>query len=97
MTVNISRSQNAELNEGATDGKYRKVRPNTTVPNPGLGDNLVRANRQSLHPFYNYGFIDTEDTNKVSPGSTDAGVVASRKASTPVSDIENYQMQATQN
>lgn len=96
MTVNISRSQNAELNEGATDGKYRKVRPNTTVAQ-GQGDSLVRANRQSLHPFYNYGFIDTEETNKVAPGSMDAGVVASRKASTPVPYIENYQMQATQN
>lgn len=96
MTVNISRSQNAELKEGATDGKYRKVRPNTTVA-PGMGDQLMRANRQSLHPFYNYGFIDTEDTNKVSPGSISAGAVSSRKAATPVADIENYQMQATQN
>lgn len=96
MTVNISRSQNAELKEGATDGKYRKVRPNTTVA-PGMGDQLMRANRQSLHPFYNYGFIDTEESNKVSPGSTASGTVASRSASTPVSYIENYQMQPTQN
>jgi hypothetical protein len=96
MTVNISRSQNAEINEGATDGKYRKVRPNTTVA-AGQGDQLMRANRQSLHPFYNYGFIDTEDTNKVAPGSNKAGIVNSRQAATPVSDIENYQMQATQN
>lgn len=92
MAVNISRSQNAELNEGATDGKYRKVRPHTTVA-PGMGDELVRANRQSLHPFWNYDFIDAEETNKVSPGSDKAGRVSSRKDQTPVSAMEDLTSQ----
>jgi hypothetical protein len=68
MTVNISRSQNAELNEGATDGKYRKRRPNTTVAT-GMGDDLVEKNRAGLHPYMNYGFINSEEPAKVNPGS----------------------------
>lgn len=67
MTVNISRSQNAELNEGATDGKYRKRRPNTTVI-PGMGDQTVVANRADLHSYMNYGFINSEAPSKVNPG-----------------------------
>jgi hypothetical protein len=66
MTVNISRSQNAELNEGATDGKYRKRRPHTTVQ-PGAGDELVQKNRAGLHPYMNYGFINSEEPSKVNP------------------------------
>ncbi len=66
MTVNISRSQNAELNEGATDGKYRKRRPNTTVA-PAMGDQLVVKNRAGLHPYMNYGFINSEEQSKVNP------------------------------
>jgi hypothetical protein len=66
MTVNISRSQNAELNEGATDGKYRKRRPNTTVQS-GMGDELVQKNRAGLHPYMNYGFINSEDPSQVNP------------------------------
>ena len=66
MTVNISRSQNAELNEGATDGKYRKRRPNTTVQ-PATGDQLVQKNRAGLHPYMNYGFINSEEPSKVNP------------------------------
>ena len=31
MTVNKFRSENASMEEGATDGKYRKRRPNTAV------------------------------------------------------------------
>jgi hypothetical protein len=90
-----NRSHNGELHEGATDGKYRKVRPNTHVA-PGLGDELVRANRASLHPFFNYGFIDTEETKMVSPG--EANVKASRVpsfSSTPVADIDNNMMGQT--
>ena len=66
MTVNISRSQNAELNEGATDGKYRKRRPNTTVA-AGMGDQLVTKNRASLHPYNNWGFANSEEPSKVNP------------------------------
>lgn len=67
MAVNSSRSMNQSLNEGATDGKYRKVRPDTEVI-PGLGDEATLDNRQSLHPFYGYGFITSEYPNKVNPG-----------------------------
>ena len=66
MTVNVSRSQNSELNEGATDGKYRKRRPNTTVA-PAMGDQLVTKNRAGLHPYMNYGFINSEEQAKVNP------------------------------
>ena len=66
MTVNVSRSQNADMQEGATDGKYRKRRPNTTVA-PAMGDDLVVKNRSGLHPYMNYGFINSEETAKVNP------------------------------
>jgi hypothetical protein len=68
MTVNISRSQNAELNEGATDGKYRKRRPNTTVAT-GMGDQEVVKDRAGLHPYMNYGFINSEEPSKRNPGA----------------------------
>lgn len=86
----MERSKKAELHEGATDGKYRKVRPNTHVV-PGLGDEIVTANRAGLHPFYNYGFIDTESTSMVSPGESNvkAGSTPSYN-NTPVADMNNY-------
>lgn len=65
MTVNSSRSMNQSLNEGSTDGKYRKVRPDTEVTADSL-DTL--DNRQTLHPFWGYGFATTEYPNKVNPG-----------------------------
>jgi hypothetical protein len=68
MTVRKARSENAELLEGATDGKYRKRRPNTTV-DAGMGDQLVVKNRAGLHPYMNYGFINSEEPAKVNPGS----------------------------
>ena len=69
MAVNTSRSMNAGLNEGTTDGKYRKVRPNTEVY-ANSGDEQTLDNRQYLHPFYGYGFITSEypDAQKVNPG-----------------------------
>jgi hypothetical protein len=67
MTVNKLRSQNADMFEGATDGKYRKRRPNTTVA-AGMGDQQVVKNRAGLHPYMNYGFINSEEPSKVNPG-----------------------------
>ena len=67
MAVNSSRSMNGGLNEGATDGKYRKVRPDTEVI-PGLGYEQTMDNRQTLHPFYGYGFATSEYPAKVNPG-----------------------------
>jgi len=59
MAVNVLRSMNSELREGTTDGKYRKVRPNTTVA-CGMGEELVTQERASLHPFFGYGFVNSE-------------------------------------
>jgi hypothetical protein len=66
MTVRKLRSENADMLEGATDGKYRKRRPNTTVA-PAMGDELVVKNRAGLHPYMNYGFINSEETSQVNP------------------------------
>ena len=66
MTVHKAMSENVALQEGATDGKYRKRRPNTTVA-PAMGDELVVKNRSGLHPYMNYGFINSEETAKVNP------------------------------
>jgi hypothetical protein len=71
MATNESRSLNESLNEGATDGKYRKVRPNTEV-DAGMGDEIVRANRRGLNPYMNYDYIDQETGAKVNPGKMTA-------------------------
>ena len=69
MAVNTSRSMNASLKEGTTDGKYRKVRPDTEIGDV-LGNELTLDNKQTLHPFYGYGFAtsETPDEAKVNPG-----------------------------
>jgi hypothetical protein len=67
MAVNSSRSMNASLDAGTTDGKYRKARPDTEVI-AGNGDEATLDNRQSLHPFFGYGFATSEFPNKVNPG-----------------------------
>jgi hypothetical protein len=67
MAVNSSRSMNKSLNEGSTDGKYRKARPDTEVI-AGAGSEETLRNRQSLHPFFNYGFVTTEHPDQVNPG-----------------------------
>jgi hypothetical protein len=87
-----NKSLNQSINEGATDGKYRKVRPNTTVA-PGQGDELVLANRRGLHPYWNYDFIDQETPNKVAPGSDEAN--STPRAAMPVAHISNDQMLGT--
>ena len=68
MTVRKVRSENAELLEGATDGKYRKRRPNTTVA-AGMGDEKMVQDRAGLHPYMNWGFINSEEPAKVNPGA----------------------------
>jgi hypothetical protein len=65
MAVNTSRSMNSSLDEGATDGKYRKVRPDTEVT---MDSAATANNRQTLHPVYGYGFITSEYPSKVNPG-----------------------------
>lgn len=92
MATNQSRSLNTSMNDGATDGKYRKVRPNTTVADPLAGDDLMRANRSGLNPYWNYDFIEQEASVKVNPLSDKSS--PSRRSPMPVADIENNQMGA---
>ena len=92
MAVNESHSLNASLSDGVTDGKYRKVRPNTTIAE-GTGDDLTLANRRGLHPYWNYDFIDQEAPSMVEPGSASAS--SKKRAPMPVSDISNNQMLGT--
>jgi hypothetical protein len=87
-----NKSLNQSVNEGATDGKYRKVRPNTTVA-PGTGEDITLANRRGLHPYWNYDFIDQETPNKVAPGSDDVNSKA--RPAMPVAHISNDQMLGT--
>lgn len=56
MAVNIARSMVGSLHEGVTDGKYRKIAPDREVI-PGAGIEIQVANRESLHPWMNYGYI----------------------------------------
>jgi hypothetical protein len=60
---------NESLAEGATDGKYRKVRPDTQVLDVD-GNEKTLDNRQTLNPFHGYGFVTSEypDSDKVNPG-----------------------------
>ena len=69
MAVNTSRSMNQSLNEGATDGKYRKTRPDTEVLDYA-GHEKTLDNRQLLHPFAGYGFVTSESPEeaRVNPG-----------------------------
>lgn len=66
MAVNSSRSMNRSLDSGATDGKYRKARPDTEENS--LNTSATMQNRQSLHPFSGYGFLTSEYPSKVNPG-----------------------------
>ena len=59
MAVNMSRSENVDFQEGATDGKYYKTRPNTS-PSPGYGDEIMRRNREHLNAAMNYGYLNRE-------------------------------------
>jgi hypothetical protein len=69
MAVNTSRSMTQSLKEGSTDGKYRKIRPDTEVGDIS-GHELTLDNKQTLHPFFGYGFATSEypDAAKVNPG-----------------------------
>jgi hypothetical protein len=60
---------NESLHAGTTDGKYRKVRPNTEVGDVDGHEKTV-DNRQSLNPFYGYGFATSEfpEESQVNPG-----------------------------
>jgi len=86
-----NKSLNQSINEGATDGKYRKVRPNTTVA-PGTGEDIMLANRRALHPYWNYDYIDQEAVTKVVPGAISA--TSKSRPATDVAHTFNDQMGA---
>lgn len=48
------RNKNLSLNDGATDGKYIKPRPNTQVGDL-RGDALTRTDRAALNVFNGFG------------------------------------------
>jgi hypothetical protein len=50
MSVNRSRSQNLELNEGATDGTYKKIPPNRS--------NVENSLDERREMSWRYGFED---------------------------------------
>jgi len=83
---------NKALNDGATDGKYRKVRPNTKIAK-GMGEELVAANRRGLHPYWNYDFIDQEAPAMVNPVSLKKTSAA--RSPMNVADVSNNQMLGT--
>jgi len=91
MAVNNSRSLTGGLTEGSTDGKYRKIRPNTEVA-PGTGEDITLANRRGLHPYWNYDFIDQEASSMVAPTDTKSSVKP--RSPMPVADTFNNQMGA---
>lgn len=68
MAINSSRSMRGGLLEGSTDGKYRKVRPDTQVAQLTGGDVTV-ANRAHLHTwFYDLASQEVPEGQKVVPG-----------------------------
>jgi hypothetical protein len=91
MATNESRSLNQSMGEGATDGKYRKARPNTTVAS-GTGEDIMTANRRALNPYWNYDFIEQETPDKVNPLSGSAS--SSPRSPQNVADVFNNQMGA---
>ncbi len=59
MSYAPHRSMNGDLNEGATDGKYKKV----ITDRGGFPEPLTYADRKDLDPAH-YGAL-VEETNKV--------------------------------
>ena len=62
-----NRSERASLEEGATDGKYRKVRPDTQVVEPENGHHAMMVDRAGLHPELGYDYISAEARSMVNP------------------------------
>jgi hypothetical protein len=67
MTTIMSRSQVASLDEGATDGKYRKARPDTEVAMHDA-DAKIMAERATLNPWMNYGYATQQSPALLNPG-----------------------------
>jgi len=62
-----NRSERSSLEEGATDGKYRKVRPNTQVVEPQNGHRAMMVDRAGLNPDLGYDYIAAEARVVVNP------------------------------
>ena len=70
MAENMSRSMNAELAEGATDGKYKKI---NGPDKAGPVDPATAANKAHLDPGL-YGNVNVEAPVKILPdGTLDSG------------------------
>lgn len=67
MAINQSRSMNSDLRKGATEGKYKDLRPNTGGERVNDAANL--SERAALHPDYGYG-LRVEAPVKVLPDGT---------------------------
>lgn len=67
MAVNQTRSMNADLVEGATDGKY--VKRQTGPDRGGVADPLTKINRAQLQAGQNWG-EGKEAALKVAPDGT---------------------------
>jgi hypothetical protein len=61
------RPMNGSLDSGSTDGKYRKVRPDTEVSDM-KGHGQMMSERAALHPFWNYGPATAEAPSMVNSG-----------------------------
>lgn len=61
---NNERSLNADMNEGQTDGTYRKAHKDRG----GIVDPATDLVRSQLHPWYGYGYATQEAHPKVLPG-----------------------------
>ena len=71
MAINASRSMNESLVEGATDGKYKKQRPNTSGGT--MNQEVTNTTRRSLNLLY-YGIgeakmveVPGQNTYKLNP------------------------------
>lgn len=65
---NESRSENRSLREGATDGKYRKDRPDTEVAD-FAGDARMRQERIVNRQPFVWGPLNQAPTTQVNPGA----------------------------
>ena len=76
MAENMSRSMNAELAEGATDGKYKKTHgPDKAGPI----DPATAANKSHLDPAH-YGNVNVEAPVKIlGDGTLDTGGLRVRR------------------
>lgn len=64
MAVNQSRSMNAELHEGATDGVFKKVAPDRG----GVVEHTFVQGKRDLSPYY-YGSVIEAESKSIGDGT----------------------------